>query len=104
MQPKATGKKADKIDSKAEKTSVTEVAYAIKAAKAEEKFAEFIINKKTQVTLMPNNSRRVSAELGLRYLQSFCNMKETMKYLTDKEQLHTQHISVWFYIYGTGRV
>jgi hypothetical protein len=49
-------------------------------------------------------SGKVSKELGLRYLQSLCAMKETMKFLTDHEQHHTQHINAWFYKYGTSRV
>ena len=53
---------------------------------------------------MPDNPHRVSTALGLRYLQSFANMRVTLSYLTQKEQLETQHICVWFYHHGTSRV
>ena len=53
---------------------------------------------------MSDRPNQVSAPLGLRYIQSLGVMKVTMRYITPKEQLETQHYCVWFYKHGAGRV
>ena len=59
---------------------------------------------KSKLINLQNNFFKVPAVLGLRYLQSFAAMKVTLSYLTQKEQLSTQQICIWFYNVGTGRV
>ena len=46
----------------------------------------------------------ISADLGLRLLQSFGSMRVTMGFLEPLEQIWMQLICKWFYIYGVSRV